>query len=91
KNVCNFDVLIEQKNPNAAYKRTIELTDENGIRLYTVDESKETSGVYNVGLADICKKLASKKIIKVMFLENPANDMLMLPSKMKQLAEIHLQ
>ncbi|MEO6290510.1 MAG: hypothetical protein ABIO76_11340 [Ginsengibacter sp.] len=91
KNVCDFDILVDQKNANHAYKRAIELTDENGGKLYSVDESKDSAGVYYIRLANVCEELSAKKIIEVMFIENPANDLLMLPSKMKQIAEIHLQ
>ena len=91
KNVCNFDLMLEEKNASSAYKRTIELTDGNGSSLYASDESRENPGVYNIGLSGICKKIASQTIIKIMLLENPANDLMMLPSKMKQLAEIHLK
>lgn len=91
KNVCNVDVKLEEKNASSAYKRTIELTNASGSRLYASDESKETPGVYNIDLSGICKKIASQTIIKIMLLENPANDLMMLPSKMKQLAEIHLK
>ncbi|HEV8083980.1 MAG TPA: hypothetical protein VGP55_12300 [Chitinophagaceae bacterium] len=91
KDVCNFDVILEEKNASSAYKRTIELTDGNGSRLYASDESGENPGVYKMDLSVICKKISSQTIIKIMLLENPANDLMMLPSKMKQLAEIHLK
>ena len=91
KDVCNFDVILVEKNASSAYKRTIELTDGSGSRLYASDESRENPGVYNIDLSVICKKISSQTIIKIMLLENPANDLMMLPSKMKQLAEIHLK
>ena len=91
KDVCNFDVILEEKNASSAYKRTIEFTDVNGSRLYASDESRENPGIYNIDLSLICKKISSQTIIKIMLFENPANDLMMLPSKMKQLAEIHLK
>ena len=91
KGVCNFDVILEEKNASTAYKRTIEFVDAGGSRLYASDESKETPGIYTIDISNICKKISSQTIIKIMLLENPANDLMMLPSKMKQLAEIHLK
>ncbi len=91
KDVCKFDLILENKNASSVYKRNIELTDASGTSLFTSDESRENPGVYNIGLSGICKKIASQTIIKIMLLENPANDLMMLPSKMKQLAEIHLK
>ncbi|MEO8108770.1 MAG: hypothetical protein ABI594_02000 [Ginsengibacter sp.] len=90
KGICSFDVIIDDKNVSAAYKRTIELTDTSGESLYTSDESG-TPGVYKIDLSSICKKISSQTIIKLMLLKNPANDKMMLPSKMIQLAEIHLK
>lgn len=90
KGICNFDVIIDDKNASAVYKRTIELTDTSGESLYTSDESK-TQGVYNIDLSSICKKVSSQTIIKLMLLKNPANDKMMLPSRMIELAEIHLK
>ncbi len=90
KGICNFDVIIDETNASAAYKRTIEITDTSGERLYASDESK-TPGVFKVDLSAVCKKISSQTIIKLMLLKNPANDKMMLPSKMIQLAEIHLK
>ncbi len=90
KGICSFDVIIDDKNVSAAYKRTIELTDTSGESLYTSDESN-TLGVYKIDLSSICKKISSQTIIKLRLLKNPANDKMMLPSKMIQLAEIHLK
>lgn len=90
KGICSFDVIIDDNNVSAAYKRTIELTDTSGESLYTSDESN-TPGVYKIDLSSICKKISSQTIIKLMLLKNPANDKMMLPSKMIQLAEIHLK
>ncbi len=90
KGICNFDVIVDETNASAAYKRTIELTDTSGESLYTSDESN-TPGVYKIDLSSICKEISSQTIIKLMLLKNPANDKMMLPSKMIQLAEIHLK
>ncbi len=91
KGVCNFDLLLTGGNSAPAYKRTIEFTDDAGASLYTLNESKDSPGVYKIDLSGVCDKIASQKIIKIILLENPANDLMMLPSKMKQLAEIHLK
>ncbi len=91
KGVCNFDVIVKEKNASSAYKRTIEFVDNGGSTLYASDESNETPGIYIIDISNICKKISSQTIIKIRLLENPANDLMMLPSKMKQLAEIHLK
>ncbi len=90
KSICNFEVIIAEQDPSAAYKRTIEITDASGGRLYASDESG-TPGVYKIDLSSVCKKISSQTIIKLMLLKNPANDKMMLPSRMIQLAEIHLK
>ncbi len=91
KGVCNFDLLLTGENSSPAYKRTIEFTNDAGARLYISNESKDLPGIYKIDLSGICDKIASQKVIRITLLENPANDLMMLPSKMKQLAEIHLK
>ncbi len=90
KGICNFDVLVDETTASAAYKGTIEITDISGERLYAIDESK-TPGIYKIDLSAVCKKISSQTIVKLILLKNPANDKMMLPSKMIQLAEIHLK
>ncbi len=89
--ICNFDVILQDKNASSAYKRTIEITDANGARLRAFDESVDTPGIYKMDLAGICDAINSQPVIKMVLLENPANDLMSLPSKMKQLAEVHIK
>ncbi len=87
-NINKFDVIVSEKNQSPAYKRTIEITDSNGTSLYSADESSVNHGLFAI---DLKEKIASHKIIKLQLLLNPADDRMMLPSKMIQLAEIHLK
>lgn len=89
--VRSFDVLAKDKNASAAYKRSIEITDTSGATLFTTDEIKGQAGIFHVDLSTVSRDIASHKILKIMLMENPANDLMALPSKMKQLAEIHLK
>lgn len=87
---CDFRVFIKYKNPHSPYKRSLAFTTETGERLYVTDEVKDSTGVFHVIFGDSCKIITGQKIVNVMLLENPANDMIMIPSRMQQLAEIHL-
>lgn len=89
--VKNFDILAEDKNVSPAYKRTVEITDTAGAILLTLDETSSGNGIFHVDLSVMSQEITSHKILKLMLVLNPANDLMALPSKMKQLAEIHLK
>ncbi len=91
KGVCNFDLVVEEKNNSSAYRNTIEIEDSNGSKLYSADESENNPGVFKINPADKCKLITSQKMLKIVLFQNPANDKMMMPSRRKQLAEVHLK
>lgn len=82
-------LMIRQRPLNEIYKRTLQITDGNENMLYQFDESKSKIGMYKIRLAPIRQKLLHQKIIKIFLAEDPANDMMRLPSKRSLLAELH--
>lgn len=87
KNLKSLTVMVKQAEPNAVYKRTLQVTDENESVIYQVNESKH--GLYKINLTAFRSTILKQKIIKVFLAENPANNMMRILSKRTLLAEIH--
>lgn len=91
KNVAKAVLNLKQSAVVSAYKRSIQVTDENENELYQVNESKSQPGTYNINTAAIRQKLLNKKMLKVFLLENPVNERMSIPSRRKLMIELHLQ
>lgn len=91
KNLPAVTLIIKQALRNDAFKRSIEITDENESKLYTVDESSSKQGWYKIKLAAIRSNLLKENLIKVFLDEDPANSMMRIRSSRKLLAVIHLK
>lgn len=91
KKISNLTLIIKQSSVNNVYKRTLQITDENENQLYEADELRSKVGLYKINLTKIRQQLLKQDIIKVFLAENPANDMMKLPSRRKLLAELHFR
>lgn len=91
KKISNLTLIIKQSSVNNVYKRTLQITDENENQLYEVDELRSKVGLYKINLTKIRQQLLKQDIIKVFLAENPANDMMKLPSRRKLLVELHFR
>lgn len=91
KNLPAVTLIIKQALRNDAFKRSIEITDENESKLYTVYESSSKQGWYKIKLAAIRSNLLKENLIKVFLDEDPANSMMRIRSSRKLLAVIHLK
>lgn len=91
KNISAATLIIKQAMRNDAFKRSIEITDENENSFYKVNELSSKHGWFKINLATIKSTLLKQKIIKVFLDEDPANSMMRIRSSRKLLAEIHLK
>ncbi len=91
KKISDLTVIIKQSTVNKVYKRTLQITDENESMLFSVNEQRSKVGLYKINLTKIRHQLLQQDIIKVYLAEDPANDMMKLPSKRNLLAELHLR
>ncbi len=72
---------------NIVYKKTVVVLDENEVIL-SAEEDKNTTGRFTLPIKLITKKLIAKKKIKLLLQLNPANDMMMMPSRQIQLCYV---
>ena len=91
KKISDLTVIIKQSTVNKVYKRTLQITDENESMLFSVNEQRSKVGLYKINLTKIRHQLLQQDIIKVYLAEDPANDMMKLPSRRNLLAELHLR
>ena len=91
KKISDLTVIIKQSTVNKVYKRTLQITDENESMLFSVNEQRSKVGLYKVNLTKVRHQLLQQDIIKVYLAEDPANDMMKLPSRRNLLAELHLR
>ncbi len=91
KKVPDLTVMIRQSSVNRIYKRTLQITDEKEQNLFSVPEQRSKIGSYKINLIKVRQQLLKQSIIKVFLAEDPANDMMRIPSKRKLLAELHLK
>lgn len=91
KKISDLTLIIKQSGVNKVYKRTLQITDENENQLYGVNEQRSKVGLYKINLTKIRQQLIKQNMLKVFLAEDPANDMMNLPSKRKLLAELHLR
>lgn len=91
KNISAVTIIIKQAMRNDAFKRSIEITDENENSFYKVNELSSKHGWYKINLAPIRSKLLKENVIKVFLDEDPANSMMRIRSSRKLLAEIHFK
>ncbi len=89
KNVSSLTLVYRQQNMSKVYKRSIEITNESGKPLYHTKESKLKPGWFPMNIVTLRNISLKEKTIKVYLLEDPANDMMALPSRRKLLAELH--
>lgn len=89
KDVGKVTLFVNQPSLKGAYKRTLEITDDNEINLLSVDESPSKASCYKINLTPVRSKLLLLSVIKVFIAESPANDMMRLPSRRKLLAQLH--
>ena len=91
KKISDLTVIIKQSTVNKVYKRTLQITDENESMLFSVNEQRSKVGLYKINLTKVRHQLLQQDIIKVYLAEDPANDMMKLPSRRNLLAELHLR
>jgi hypothetical protein len=91
KKASRVTIILDKNSVNTVYKRTLEITGENENLLYQLTDLRSKAGVFKINLVPIKKKLTRQKVLKVYMAEDPANDMMKLPSKRNLLAEIHLK
>jgi len=88
----SYIILILKRFPvNTVYKRSLQITDTNENPLQEISEQKSKVGWFKISLIKIRPLLLKQEIIKVFLLENPANDMMKLPSRKKLLTELHFR
>ena len=88
KNVSSLTLVYREVNISKVYKRSIDITDDSDKLLYHAMESKLKPGWFSIRIVSL-RSISSKKTIKVYLLEDPANDMMALPSRRKLLADLH--
>lgn len=91
KKISDLKVIVEQATVNKIYKRTLQVTDENESLLFSVNEQKAKVGLFKINLTKTRQQLLKQDIIKVYLAEDPANDMMKIPSKRELLAELHFR
>jgi hypothetical protein len=75
---------------NAMYKKTIQAFDVD-VLLFSVDEIKAEDGNISLPLKFLSKKLTAGKKIKLVLQLNPANDKMLMPSKIITLCFIMMK
>jgi len=75
---------------NAVYKKTIQAMDGEAL-LFTVTETKNTAGSFALPAAVLSKKLSAGKKIKLVLQLDPANDKMMMPSRIIPLCFMVMQ
>ena len=75
----------------AAYKRTLEITDEQEKSIYTIEESPNKPGYYFITSPSVIKKILKENTIKLYLLQNPKNNRMMMPSRRNLLVELHMK
>ncbi|MGI8580992.1 MAG: hypothetical protein ACR2KX_02285 [Chitinophagaceae bacterium] len=91
KKISDLTLIIKQSGVNKVYKRTLQITDENENQLFTINEQRSKVGLYKINLTKMREQLLKQNMLKVFLAEDPANEMMNLPSKRKLLAELHLR
>ena len=91
KKISDLTLMIRLKAVNKIYKRTLQITDENESLLFSVNEQKSKVGLYKMDITKMRQQLLQQYIIKVYLAEDPANEMMRIPSKRQLLAELHLR
>jgi hypothetical protein len=89
KNVSSITLIYKQMNVSNVYKRSIDITNQSDRPLYHVQESKLKPGWFNISIPMARRIILKEKKIKLYLLEDPANDMMTLPSRRKLLIELH--
>ena len=90
KNVTLLTVVYQQVNMSKVYKRSLEITNQDDSSLYHVQESKLKPGWFRINIPIARKIFLKEKKIKVYLLEDPANDLMALPSRRKLLVELKM-
>lgn len=91
KKISDLTLMVRQKAVNKIYKRTLQATDENDSLLFSVNEQKTKIGLYKINLTKMRQQLLQQDTIKVYLAEDPANDLMRVPSKRQLLAVLHLR
>ncbi len=91
KKISDLTLIIKQVGVNKVYKRTLQITEENENQLFTINEQRSKVGLYKINLNKMREQLLKQNMLKVFLAEDPANEMMNLPSKRKLLAELHLR
>ena len=91
KKISDLTLIIKQGGVNKVYKRTLQITDENENQLFAINEQRSKVGLYKINLTKMRQQLLKQNMLKVFLAEDPANEMMKLPSKRKLLAELHLR
>ena len=91
KKISDLIVVVKQATVNKIYKRTLQVTDENESLLFSVNEQKTKVGLFKIDLTKTRKQLLQQDTIRVYLAEDPANDMMRIPSKRQLLAELHFR
>jgi hypothetical protein len=89
KNVSSITLVYKERNMEKIYKRSIDITNDSDKLLYHTRESKLKPGWFSMSIPMLRSIRAKEKTIKVYLLEDPANDMMALPSRRKLLAVLH--
>ena len=91
KKISELTLIVKQKAVNKIYKRTLQIMDENDTLLFSVNEQKAKIGWYKINLTKMRQQLLQQDIIKVYLAQDPANEMMSIPSKRQLLTVLHLR
>lgn len=89
KNVSSISLVYREKILPKIYKRSIDITNDSDKLLYHTRESKLKPGLFSMNIVRLRRISVIEKTIKLYLLEDPANDMMALPSRRRLLAVLH--
>ncbi|MEP6614998.1 MAG: hypothetical protein ABJA57_00395 [Ginsengibacter sp.] len=89
RKVSSLALVYMHANGSNVYKRSVEITNEKSGLLFILKETKSKQGWFIANMSTMRKMFAKEKTIRVYLLEDPANDLMALPSRKILLAELH--
>ena len=86
KNYKSFIITVSGENIGSeVYKRSIEISGENSI---IIDETKNKSGYFDISKTGTAKILLAGKSVSLYLLLNPADPLMMMPSRRVFLGDV---
>lgn len=90
KNIKKLDLEFKQGEPVAAYKRLLEISDNQQTQICLLNES-DKAGHYVITSLPVLKKLLKENDLKVYLLQNPKDNRMSMPSRRTLLVELHIK